>query len=116
MNALNPMVFEHAADYLLEHGHTRGDYTRGARRCAVGAIYEGVIYNKALDRGWCEDEWSGTHPTAELTRLAEPYVELATLAVNDQLDVWNDRPGRRRGHVVSLFRKLAENVRKENAL
>lgn len=119
-------VFEKAADLLEAEGWTRGNYCRGGKRCALGALYE-VLGREVLgmphDAIWSlpegEDIYNPARSILDIS-FGDGYENALLSTINDEgyykarfFDVpdWNDDTHRRREQVVRALRKTAERVR-----
>lgn len=117
MNDLNPAVFDAAADYLQEHGHTKNVYCKDGRRCALGALYELVgrmVLDLPADRIWYVDTDNFVTPHRSVIDAGLPYAnEFDKTIGTNYYDVpdWNDTPSRKRSQVIAAFRKTATRVR-----
>lgn len=117
-------VFERAADLLEQNGWTRLNYCKGAKRCALGALYEvlGEDLGIPAEERWRvpedEDLYNAHRKILDLDERYHYEAELLT-TINEghyrarffDIPDWNDETSRRREQVVRAFRKTAERVR-----
>jgi hypothetical protein len=114
---LDPTFFEEAADKLIEVGHTKGEYCKGGRRCALGILVEVAAERLGVEEaftptGFSDGMWS---PDSEAYWHMKPYAdELArTVGLGNEWDIpdWNDDPKRTRKQVVKAMRDTAARLR-----
>lgn len=118
MSDLKPEVFEAAADYLQENGHTKNAYCKDGRRCALGALYEFVgriEVGLGPEAIWHYDDYSNMlAPVDEVIAAGYEYAyEFEATIGQTYFDIpeWNDEPNRKRSQVIAAFRKTATRVR-----
>lgn len=118
MSGLDPTFLEEAADKLIELGHTKGNYCKGGRRCALGILVEVAAERLKIEEPWgMPDDYGIPSPSMEAYQYARPYAEelAETVGLHGDWAIpdWNDNPNRTRKQVVKALRDTAARVRSE---